>query len=108
MNNFKIIYKILIELERSMDFEEFDAERISPERLGVTKERWEQLLIMLVKAGYVEGIYYDQVSGEAHPHIHEPITPQLTLKGLEYLSDNTLMKKAAKAVRGIKETVPGL
>lgn len=32
----------------------------------------------------------------------------ITLKGLEYLSENTLMKKSANIVKGIKETVPGL
>ena len=108
MNNFKIIYKILKELERSMDFEEFDAERISPERLGITKERWEYLLIMLVKAGYIEDVAYYQTLAETRPHICVPITPQLTLNGLEYLASISFMKKTAKAAKGIKETIPGL
>ncbi|WP_302804344.1 YjcQ family protein [Eubacterium callanderi] len=32
----------------------------------------------------------------------------MTLKGLEYLADNTLMKKAANILKGIKETIPEL
>ena len=32
----------------------------------------------------------------------------MTLKGLEYMSENTMMKKAANLLNGIKESVPGL
>jgi len=34
--------------------------------------------------------------------------PEITLKGLEYLEENTLMKKAANLAKGIKDTIPGL
>lgn len=34
--------------------------------------------------------------------------PEITLKGLEYLEENTLMKKAASLAKGIKDTIPGL
>ena len=34
--------------------------------------------------------------------------PEITLKGLEYLEENSLMKKAANLAKGIKETIPGL
>lgn len=47
MNNFKVIYRILKYLEASLDYEEFDVEAISPFRLDVTRERWEQILIMM-------------------------------------------------------------
>lgn len=41
-------------------------------------------------------------------HIAEPIAPRITLKGMEYLSENTFMKKAANLVKGIKDTIPGM
>nr|DAL96676.1 MAG TPA: YjcQ protein [Caudoviricetes sp.] len=63
---------------------------------------------MLAKSGYIDGIIYDQCGGDYCAHIEEPIAPVITLKGLEYLSDNTLMKRAANVMKGIKEVVPGL
>ena len=108
MDNFTVVYKILRALEKGMDYDDFDTSAISPERLGITRERWEKILIMLVKSGYVEGIVYDQVLADYGPHICDPIHPVITLKGLEYLAENTLMKKAANVVKGIKDTIPGL
>ena len=108
MDNFTIIYKILRALEQAMDYDEFDVNKISHTRLNITYQRWEKILIMLSKSGYIEGVAYDQCGSDYCPHIEEPISPVITLKGLEYLSDNSLMKKAANILKGIKETVPGL
>lgn len=108
MDNFTIIYKILKALEQAMDYDEFDVNKISHTRLNITYQRWEKILIMLSKSGYIEGVAYDQCGSDYCPHIEEPISPVITLKGLEYLSDNSLMKKAANILKGIKETVPGL
>lgn len=41
MDNFTIIYKILKELEKALDYDEFDVSRISSERLGISGQRWE-------------------------------------------------------------------
>lgn len=108
MDNFTIIYKILKALEKAMDFDEFDTTYINHERLGISYQRWEKIMIMLAKSGYIEGIVYDQCSGDYSPKLEHPLCPVITLKGLEYLADNTLMKKAANVVKGIKETIPGL
>ena len=108
MDNFKIIYRILKYLEASLDCEEFDPEAISPFRLGITKERWEQLLIMMQDEGYICGIFSTQTLSDSRRHICEPVTPSITIKGLEYLADNTFMKKAAGLVKGVKDTIPGL
>lgn len=108
MDNFTIIYRILKALEKAMDYEEFDISTISAERLNISYSRWEKIMIMLAKTGYVEGIIYDQCLNDYSPHLTKPIHPSITLKGLEYLNDNSFMKKAANVVKGIKETVPGL
>ena len=62
MDNFKIIYKILKFLEGSLDYEQTDVAAISYQRLGITKERWEQLLIMLQDGGYITGIVTAQAA----------------------------------------------
>lgn len=108
MDNFSVIYKILKALEKAMDFDEFNPVSISHEKLGISYQRWEKIMIMLSKSGYIEGIVYDQCSGEYSPKLEPPICPVITLKGLEYLADNTLMKRAANLAKGIKDTIPGL
>lgn len=108
MDNFVIIYKMLKALEKAMDYEEFDIKAISHERLHISYQRWEKILIMLAQSGYVTGVIFDRTMSDYSPHLCEPIHPVLTLKGLEYLSENTLMKKAENFAKGIKEIVPGL
>lgn len=34
--------------------------------------------------------------------------PRLTLKGLEYLNENSLMQRAMRMAKGIKDCVPGI
>lgn len=105
MDNFKIIYKILKHLEASMDAESTDIAPISPERLGISHERWERLLILLQDDGYIKGIVTAQALGEDRPHITEPIHPFITLRGLEYLADNSFMRRAAQLLKGTVEII---
>lgn len=105
MDNFKIIYKILKELEKGMDSERFDVSLISHETLKISYPRWEKILIMLVKAGYIEGVVYSQCCSDYSPKIDQPITPTITMKGLEYLEENSLMAKAKELVMGVSNFV---
>ena len=104
MDNFKTIYKILKALEQSMDYEEFDADMISPEILGITRERRDKLLIEMQNEGYIRGICVKQyMNGN---DIVKFKRPEITIKGLEYLSENSMMKKAANLIKGIAEIIP--
>lgn len=105
MDNFVVIYKILKALEQSMDFDEFDSNRISPSVLGVSKERRNKLLIEMQREGYIDGLIVEHWLGTSSSCIEEPIKPTITLKGLEYLSENSTMRKAANLVKGIAEIV---
>lgn len=106
MDNFRVIYRILKYLEAAMDCDEFDADAISPARLKVTESRLEQLLIMMQDEGYIRGLVVTQSLGDSKRHIAEPICPSITISGLEYLEENSLMKKAANAAKGIREMLP--
>lgn len=106
MDNFKIIYKILSFLEKSMDYEEIEIKFINFENLGITRMRWEEIFIMLSNSGYITGITVEQSLSDYSPRIVEPIKPRITLKGLEYLQENSMMKKAYRLAKGIKETTP--
>ncbi len=100
MNTLTVIYRILKYLEASLDLEDFDEDAISAEKLKISQERWEQLLIMMQDEGYIKGLVITKTLSDTKRHIAEPIQPEITLKGLEYLADNSMMRKAADLLKG--------
>lgn len=103
-DNFKCIYKILRTLEKAMDYPEFDISQIDHNRLGVSKERWARYLEMMADIGYIKGIkVYCDITGET---VVENVDVRITLKGLEYLTDNSIMQRLYKATKGIKDVMP--
>lgn len=86
-----------------MDYDEFDLSLLNPELLGVSENRMNAILITLQDEGYISGIIYRK--GLNGVKLNKPV---ITLKGLEYLEENSMMKKVAGLLKGIKETVPGL
>lgn len=106
MDNFKAVYKILSTLEKAMDFPEFDTNQISAEKLGVSQERWCRYIEMMADVGYIKGIeMYEDITGELNVHAQDM---RITLKGLEYLQENTIMQRMYNTAKGIKEVIPGL
>lgn len=105
MNNFTIIYKILKALEAAMDSDTFDETTISPERLKISENRRNKLLIQLYKAGYIENIYIKTYVDEDFPSVTVLPKTTITIKGLEYLEENSLMKKAERIIKGAKELI---
>lgn len=102
MDNFKIIYKILKRLERAMDEDEFDKKEIMHEALGISEARWAKIMEMLANEGYVQGVYIINIAGRMYPGI-KIADIRITLKGLEYLEENSMMKKAGELVKGVIE-----
>ena len=98
MDNAKIIYSILKALDGYLDVPAPDFRRITPEQLGITRMRWERILIMMQEAGLITGIVTEQCLSDPEPVILVPIHPRLTMKGLEYLESNSLMSRIAKGL----------
>lgn len=71
MEEFTQIYRILQILKKAMDVEEFEKELISSEAIKVN-----------------------------YPKV-ELTRPEITLKGLEYLEENSMMKKVSKVAKGV-------
>lgn len=101
MDNFKIIYKVLRILEKAMDCEEFDRETISAEALGISEERWRRIFMLLSNEGYISGFFIKRGLGDMYYVAGSG--PEITLKGLEYLEENSMMKKAANLVKGVAD-----
>lgn len=102
---FKIIYKVLKILKDSMDVEEFNSDLISFERLGISEAKWSRLMKMLFDNGYIQGLRIEHFIAESYPHIDDLDKTEITLKGLEYLEENSLMKKASNIAKGIVDIV---
>lgn len=102
-DNFKHIYKILRTLEKAMDYPEFDISQISAEKLGISGERWARYIEMMVDTGYINGIRtYKDTLGEIEI---EDDGIRITLKGLEYLSENAIMQRMYKTAKGITDII---
>lgn len=103
-DNFKFIYKILHTLEAAMDYSEFDISQISAERLGISQERWARYIEMMTDVGYIKGIsaYKDTIGNIAI----EDNGIRITLKGLEYLSENSIMQRFYKTAKGVVDIIP--
>lgn len=106
MDNFKAVYKILTALERAMDLPQFDIMEVGPEKLGVSVERWSRYLEMMADVGYIKGVsIHRDILGET---CVDAKNVRITLKGLEYLQENSIMRKLYQAAKGISDIVPGL
>lgn len=108
MNNFSVIYKILKHLERMLDFETPDMSLITPEALGISENRYNALLVMLVKNGYVEGAVVKKYTDEEVYRVVNIDGMHITLKGLEYLFENSLMRKISQGMLGVVDVVSKL
>lgn len=106
MDNFKVIYKILKELEKNMGNDKFNPYSISAEKLNVSFGKWEQLLILMQDEGYIKGLVLSDSLESPLRHIVEPVFPQITIKGMEYLSNNSFMAKAKEALKMAGEIIP--
>ena len=103
MDNFQIIYRILLYLEKAMDYDEPDLDVLSAKTLGISENRRLSIIRILSENGYVDGFSIKvSAGGEKAMSISNP---RITLKGLEYLNENSLMQKAMRAAKGIAENV---
>ena len=104
MDNFRAVYKILSSLERAMDYPKFDLlEQVSPEHLKVSEERYNRYLEMMADVGYIKGVQITKnITGETQIDAEEV---RITLKGLEYLQENSITRKMYQTAKGIKEIV---
>ena len=102
-DNFKCIYKILRALEKAMDYPEFELSQIDYNKLEISKERWARYLEMIADIGYIKGIrVYKDITGET---VVDNDDIRITLKGLEYLTENSIMQRIYKTTKGIKDII---
>lgn len=103
LDNFKAVYKILSTLEKAMDLPEFDISLIGADKLGVSEERWARYIEMMADVGYIKGVSISKdITGSLNV---DADNMRITLKGLEYLQENSIMQKIYRTAKGIKEII---
>ena len=73
----------------------------------VGEEYWNYILCHLIEDGYLEGATIVPVLGRVSPVV-KILRLQITPKGIEYLGENSMMKKATNFLKSMKESIPGI
>jgi hypothetical protein len=105
MDNFKVIYKILKKLEEAMDKEGFDIKTINHEAMEISEMRWNRILSMMISNGLIGGARF--LAADDNPFYRfNGYNIHITLQGLQYLEENSTMKKISNTLKTIKDITP--
>jgi hypothetical protein len=104
MDNFRVIYRILKRLEAAMDCDELLTDAFTPQALGVSQQRLNSIFTMMQDDGYLSGVSVVKAWGQGIVALNIDHMA-ITIKGLEYLHENSIMKKMADAAKGIIELI---
>lgn len=100
------IYDILKTMRATMGDPSFDWTAYlegKGQRLG--RQKLDALLAMIAKKGLAEGIIVREYVNEPAPTVMVD-RPRITMDGLEYLDENSAMRKAARIAAGIVDAIP--
>ena len=104
-----VMYKILAYLYACMKSgERVDVRRISHDSplIGCIPEiYWTRIVQQLVSRGYVAGMSVRMFDNEPQILMDDPY---VTMDGVEFLMENSMMSKAKQFLMDIKASVPGL
>ena len=104
---FRIIYCILKELYECMkQGVGVKKEDISYERFGVPNSYWIDIIIQMQEKGFISGVKCRMTKGTGRIINYDDIS--ITFEGVEYLEENSMMKKVKETLQNMKDIVPGL
>ena len=102
-NTFSSIFTLLNRLDLALDSDSVDVDEVSPKALKISKNRWKHYIKMLSAAGYITGVTIRTFNdGEEDYDVSDIM---ITLKGIQYLCENSIMNKFAQFAKSIGQTV---
>lgn len=102
---FRIEFVILSYLYKVMrEGRTVDWSVISPEALEIPEKYFRQIFLELMRQGFIKGLRYEEIGDDIR--IADRKKVMITAEGIEYLNENSMMRKVADFFRGIKEVVP--
>ena len=98
-STYGIIWKILNILGLALDLKKVPLEQLTAKRFKISENRFNNYLVMLNDAGYIEGVrILDNLTDELELDISEI---KITLEGIEFLIENSTMNKIATAAKEV-------
>ena len=101
MDNLKVVYRILVGIEASMDSNRFDGTFLKA--LKILEERRNKILQQMIGEGLIDG--FERVN-YADGYGFKAIEPRLTIKGMEFLQENSTMQKIKNGLKDVKDITP--
>lgn len=71
--------------------------------LDIPERYWKQIMMQLVDRNLVAGIAIKRFDNEAHVMI---LSPYVTLEGVQFMQENSMMAKAQRFLKSSKEALP--
>ena len=107
MDVFKLIYRILKQIRALELAEEHDLALLSPDAMKATEIERDNILLKMQEEGLITGLAVIKgIDGQQRTFIMwQSSMPRVTLKGLEYMEENSMMKKAKNLLKGFVEIV---
>ena len=99
----RVIYKILATLLKYAGNNDFDAGMISADKMKLSYDEWQYLIVLLAKNGYVDGVVYTQALCDRWPVLVDASRIGITIKGIEYVEKNSTMRKIGSALKSAGE-----
>lgn len=93
----KIMYSILREFSE-------ENRSINAKTYGIEFKEFASILNFLQEEGLVRNIKFDRIHGIPSVAVYE--NAEVTLKGLEYLSNNSTLAKGYKTIKEIRDWLP--
>jgi len=100
---FTVAYKILSYLRKCYENgEDADPNILTADTFKISKKQFLRTLQMLLEDGYIKGLSLESTIGG--PTIVSNLSwSRITSSGLQYLSENSMMKKAYKALKEVRD-----
>lgn len=80
----------------------------STDDFPIQRGYWEYIISHLLSEGYIEGVKTIPVLGRKLPAIRMTTEISIMPRGIEYLQENSAMKKALEFLKTAKEVIPGI
>lgn len=103
-----VVYQILSYLyQRLKNGEDVDGRQISSRSdfFHINEKYWNYIIVNIARSGYISGITLLDVDN-ADTRVTGLDRAQITLLGIEYLTENSTMEKAKQFFKDTKEIIP--
>lgn len=98
----RTVYKVLKRIHAAEQLDETDPDMFAPEVFDIDAAQRDRIMAMLQAEGLINGVIVRKYVGQRRETVLiDWQALEVTLKGLQYLEENSAMRKAAEEAKGI-------